>query len=58
MGGIRCNCLALRQAARKVTQLYDSALTPAGICSTRYSILPQLRKWPAIRRSVNSQQTW
>jgi DNA-binding MarR family transcriptional regulator len=46
MGGIRCNCLALRQAARKVTQLYDSALTAAGIRSTQYSILSQLRKWP------------
>ena len=46
MGEVRCNCLALRQAARKVTQLYDNALTPAGIRSTQYSILSQLRKWP------------
>ena len=26
-----CNCLALRQAARHVTQFYDQCLAPAGL---------------------------
>ncbi|MDC0714871.1 MarR family winged helix-turn-helix transcriptional regulator [Stigmatella sp. ncwal1] len=34
-----CNCLALRQASRHVTQFYDQALAPSGIRTTQYSIL-------------------
>ena len=42
-----CNCLALRQATRHVTQLYDQFLAPAGLRSTQYSILARLnRKGP------------
>src|ERR1700689_2305823 len=42
-----CNCLALRQATRHVTQFYDQILTPAGIRATQYSILARLnRKGP------------
>jgi DNA-binding MarR family transcriptional regulator len=37
-----CNCLAVRQAARQVTQLYDRHLAPAGLRSTQYSILSKL----------------
>jgi len=42
-----CNCLALRQAARHVTQFYDQFLTPSGLRATQYSILARLhRKGP------------
>ena len=38
-----CNCHALRQAARRVTQLYDHALAPSGLRVTQFSILAHLR---------------
>jgi len=42
-----CNCLALRQAARHVTQFYDQFLAPSGLRTTQYSILARLvRKGP------------
>ena len=37
-----CNCLAVRQAARQVTQLYDRHLAAEGLRSTQYSILSKL----------------
>jgi DNA-binding MarR family transcriptional regulator len=37
-----CNCLALRQAARHLTQVYDRHLAEAGLRSTQYSILSKL----------------
>ena len=37
-----CNCLAVRQAARQVTQLYDQHLAPAGLRTSQYSILAKL----------------
>jgi DNA-binding MarR family transcriptional regulator len=39
-----CNCLALRQAARHVTQFYDQLLTPSGLRATQYSILARLNR--------------
>jgi DNA-binding MarR family transcriptional regulator len=39
-----CNCLALRQAARHVTQFYDEFLAPVGLRSTQYSILARLQR--------------
>jgi len=39
-----CNCLALRQATRHVTQFYDQFLVPAGIRATQYSILARLER--------------
>lgn len=39
-----CNCLALRQAARHVTQFYDQFLTKVGLRTTQYSILRKLRR--------------
>lgn len=39
-----CNCLAIRQAARHVTQYYDQALAPAGLRATQYAILTRLRR--------------
>jgi DNA-binding MarR family transcriptional regulator len=37
-----CNCAAIRQAARRVTRLYDQALAPAGLRITQYPILSWL----------------
>jgi DNA-binding MarR family transcriptional regulator len=36
-----CNCLSLRQATRRVTQLYDQALAPVGLRATQFSLLLQ-----------------
>ncbi len=43
-----CNCAAIRQAARRVTRLYDQALAPTGLRITQYPILA----WLAIDGSV------
>jgi DNA-binding MarR family transcriptional regulator len=37
-----CTCLALRQAARQVTQLYDRHLAEVGLRTSQYSILAKL----------------
>jgi DNA-binding MarR family transcriptional regulator len=37
-----CNCLALRQAARRVSQFYEAHLAPLGLKSSQYSILARL----------------
>jgi hypothetical protein len=37
-----CNCLSLRQATRRVTQLYDQALAPLDLRATQYSLLTQI----------------
>jgi DNA-binding MarR family transcriptional regulator len=39
-----CNCLALRQAARHVTQLYDRHMAPEGLRTNQYSILSKLAR--------------
>jgi DNA-binding MarR family transcriptional regulator len=39
-----CNCLALRSAARHVTQFYDQLLARTGLRSTQFSILAALRE--------------
>ena len=38
-----CNCLALRQAARHVTQFYDQYLASTGLRATQFSILAKLQ---------------
>jgi DNA-binding MarR family transcriptional regulator len=43
-GSLLCNCLALRQAARQATQLYDRHLAPAGLRTTQFSVLVNLRR--------------
>jgi DNA-binding MarR family transcriptional regulator len=40
----QCNCLALRQAARHVTQFYDQCLAPSGLRTTQLSILAKLKR--------------
>jgi DNA-binding MarR family transcriptional regulator len=37
-----CFCLASRQAARRITRLYDSRMQPSGIRATQFTILSQL----------------
>ena len=37
-----CTCGSLRKASRRISQFYDSALAPAGIKSTQYSILSEV----------------
>jgi DNA-binding MarR family transcriptional regulator len=37
-----CNCLTIRQAARQITQLYDTALAASGLRITQYSVLSVL----------------
>jgi DNA-binding MarR family transcriptional regulator len=37
-----CNCLALRQAARHATQIYDRHLAAEGLKTSQYSILAKL----------------
>ena len=39
-----CNCLALRQAARHVSQFYDQFLSASGLRTTQYSILARLQR--------------
>jgi len=45
-----CNCLAMRQAARHVTQFYDAFLLASGLRTTQFSILAKLRRvgWSTI----------
>ena len=38
-----CNCLALRQAARQVSQFYDRYLASTGLRTTQFSILAKLK---------------
>jgi DNA-binding MarR family transcriptional regulator len=38
-----CNCFAIRQAARHVTQFYDRELSEVGLRTTQFSILAALR---------------
>ena len=39
-----CNCLAVRQAARHITQFYDQFLAASGLRTTQFSILGKLRR--------------
>ena len=39
-----CNCYALRQATRRVTQLYDHLLAPLGLRATQYSLLAEVER--------------
>jgi len=39
-----CNCLAVRAAARHVTQHYDQYLAPVGLRTSQFSILAKLKR--------------
>ena len=47
-----CNCLAVRQAARHVTQFYDQFLAPAGLRTTQFSILARLQRFGSMTISA------
>jgi len=40
----QCNCLAIRQASRHVTQFYDQLLAPSGLRTTQFAILSRLQR--------------
>src|SRR4051795_7332621 len=44
VGPAECNCLAIRQAARHVTQFYDQLFAPVGLRATQFAILSRLRR--------------
>jgi DNA-binding MarR family transcriptional regulator len=39
-----CNCLAIRQAARHVSQFYDQLFAPIGLRATQFAILGRLSR--------------
>ena len=39
-----CNALAIRQAARHVSQFYDQCLAPTGLRGTQFSVLAKLKR--------------
>ena len=41
---VSCNCYALRQASRRVSQLYDQLLAPSGLPATQYMLLVEVEK--------------
>ena len=41
---LACNCLAIRQAARQITQLYEGHLAAIGVTASQYSILAKLSR--------------
>jgi DNA-binding MarR family transcriptional regulator len=41
----RCDCTALRKASRRISQLYDMALAPAGLKTTQRAILAQVGRF-------------
>jgi len=48
----QCNCLAVRQAARYLTQFYDQYLASSGLRTTQFSILAKLMGYGAL--SINA----
>jgi DNA-binding MarR family transcriptional regulator len=45
----RCSATALRKATRRVTQLYDDMLQPAGLTVTQYGLMTEI-----LRRGANA----
>jgi DNA-binding MarR family transcriptional regulator len=39
-----CTCLAIRQAARHVSQFFDQHLAPCGLRTTQFSVLAKLKE--------------
>jgi DNA-binding MarR family transcriptional regulator len=48
--GVSCLCLALRQASRAVSRLYDEELRGVGLRTTQYSVLQLLRRCGEVRQ--------
>ena len=51
-----CNCLAIRQAARHVTQFYDQALAASGLRTTQLSILAKLQSQGPLSINILAEQ--
>ena len=49
---IDCNSLALREAGRSISQIYDQFMAPVGLRSTQFSLLARLKKLGPI--SINA----
>jgi DNA-binding MarR family transcriptional regulator len=49
----RCNCSALRRAARRVSLMYDRHLTGSGLTSGQYSILAEIRRRGKVAPTVS-----
>jgi len=47
-----CNCVALRRAARRISNFYDGELAPSGLRATQFAILALLNEME--QASVNS----
>lgn len=47
-----CNCLAIRQAARQITQLYERHMAVVGLTASQYSILAKLSRLGSL--SINA----
>ena len=50
-----CNCFALRQATRFVTQIYERHLAPVGLTAAQFTILSKIAKSPSIGMAELSQ---
>jgi DNA-binding MarR family transcriptional regulator len=42
INSVACNCTAMRKASRRVSQMYDAALAPAGLKATQLAILSEI----------------
>jgi DNA-binding MarR family transcriptional regulator len=51
-----CTCTDIRRAARKLTSLYDSALAPAEITITQYSLLANLGRAGELSHTVLAER--
>lgn len=49
---LECNSLALREAGRSISQLYDQFMAPIGLRATQFSLLARLKKLAPI--SINA----
>src|SRR6516164_10049133 len=49
----RCTISAIKKAARRLSLMYDTVLTPAGLKSTQYGILTELNSRGAALPTVN-----
>ncbi len=52
-----CNCLAIRQASRHVTQFYDQLLAPSGLRTTQFAILGRLQRSGAPRARAGKSRS-
>jgi DNA-binding MarR family transcriptional regulator len=43
-----CTCMRLRKASRRVSQIYDHSLEPAGMTVTQYGVLGHLARYDGI----------